>query len=585
MESRAYSKILVERNIAIPMRDEIILRADIYRPETSDALPAIIARLPYNKDALLLQSIEIEAIRAAEVGYAIVYQDTRGRYQSGGQFYPYTNEGDDGFDTIEWVASQSWCSGSVGMTGGSYIGATQWLAAAKNPPHLKAIFPFVTGSDFYEGWTYKGGAFQLGFTLFWTLRDLAPEEARRLESKGKVPKGTSEKLMRASDAMLEYDHLPLLELPILKETNSGNFYYDWLQNSSNTDYWKKISIREQYKNITVPAYNVGAWHDIFLSGTLENYLGMKQLGATDLAKRGQRLLIGPWAHGAYSGTFPEYNYGIHSSAGTIDLTTLQLHFFDHYLKGIDNGLCNEPPVRLFVMGKNEWRSENEWPLARTKYEKWFIHSSGNSGLETGILSRELPSDEPYDTYVYDPKNPVPTIGGPTLLQGVEIGANSGPRDQRRIEERKDVLCYTSQILQEPLEVTGPLKALIFASSSAVDTDFVVKLCDVFPDGASRLLAEGILRARFRGGYEKEVFLIPDEIASFPVNLVATSNVFMPGHRIRIDITSSSYPRFDCNANSGKRIGTDKNEDRITARQKIFHDNNYPSHILLPVITN
>ena len=310
MDSRSYNKILVERNIAIPMRDGIILRADVYRPEASHAFPAIIARLPYNKDALLLQSFEIEAVRAAEAGYAIVYQDTRGRYQSEGQFYPFIHEGDDGFDTIEWVASQPWCSGSVGMTGASYIGATQWLAAAKNPPHLKAIFPFVTGSDFYEGWTYQGGAFQLGFTLFWTLRDLASEEARRLESKGKAPKGTAEKLMHASDAMLEYGHLPLLELPILKETNSGSFYYDWLENSSNTDYWKKISIKEQYKNIYVPAYNVGAWHDIFLLGTLENYMGMKQHGATELAKTGQRLLIGPWAHGAFSGTFPEYNYGI-----------------------------------------------------------------------------------------------------------------------------------------------------------------------------------------------------------------------------------------------------------------------------------
>ena len=580
-----YNKILVERNIAIPMRDGIILRADVYRPEASHAFPAIIARLPYNKDALLLQSFEIEAVRAAEAGYAVVYQDTRGRYQSEGQFYPFINEGDDGFDTIEWVASQPWCSGAVGMTGASYIGATQWLAAAKNPPHLKAIFPFVTGSDFYEGWTYQGGAFQLGFTLFWTMRDLASEEARRLESKGIAPKGTAEKLMRASDAMLEYGHLPLLELPFLKDTNSGAYYYHWLQNSVNNDYWKKISIKEQYKNISVPAYNVGAWHDIFILGTLENYLGMKKLGATDLAKTGQRLLIGPWAHGAFSGTFPEYNYGIFSSAGAVDLTTLQLHYFDYYLKDIDNGLCDEPPVRIFVMGKNEWRLENEWPLARTNYEKWFFHSDGNSGLEAGILSRDLPLDETYDTYVYDPNDPVPTIGGPTLLQGVEIGANSGPRDQRENEKRKDVLTYTSQILQKPLEVTGPLKAMLYASSSAIDTDFVVKLCDVFPDGTSRLLAEGILRSRFREGYEKEVFLKPDEISVFPVNLVATSNVFMPGHRIRIDVTSSSYPRFDCNANSGKKIGTDRIEDRVTARQKIFHDSNHPTHILLPVIRN
>ena len=237
------------------------------------------------------------------------------------------------------------------------------------------------------------------------------------------------------------------------------------------------------------------------------------------------------------------------------------------------------------MGKNEWRSENEWPLARTKYEKWFIHSDGESGLETGTLSQDLPTDEPYDSYLYDPNDPVVTVGGPTLLQGVEIGANSGPRDQRENEKRKDVLTYTSHILQKPLEVTGPLKVMLYASSSGVDTDFVVKLCDVFPDGASRLLAEGILRARFREGFEKEVFLKPDEIAVIPVNLVATSNVFMPGHRIRIDITSSSYPRFDCNANSGKKIGSDQVEDRITARQKIFHDSNHPSHILLPVIWN
>ncbi len=265
-------------------------------------------------------------------------------------------------------------------------------------------------------------------------------------------------------------------------------------------------------------------------------------------------MIGPWAHGAFSGIFPDFNFGFQSSAGAVDLTALQLHYFDFHLKGIENGLIEEPPVRIFVMGKNEWRNENDWPLSRANIEEWFIHSDGKADSIEGTLSLEPPSNEPHDSFIYDPIKPVPTIGGPTLLQGVELGANAGPRDQRLNEKREDVLVYTSKILQEPLEVTGYLMFLLYASSSTIDTDFVVRLCDVYPDGTSRLLAEGIQRARFREGYEKELFLKKDEVAEFKINLVATSNVFMPGHKIRVDVPAVLFPALIATRILAKKLG-------------------------------
>jgi putative CocE/NonD family hydrolase len=574
-----YSRIIIDRHVPIPMRDGTLLHADIYRPDTTDKVPVILSRTPYEKGGLLNFSFTMNPIRAVEYGYAVVFQDVRGRWMAEGNFYPYRHEIDDGYDSVEWLAAQPWCSGEVGMVGGSYIGATQWLAALAQPPHLKAIVPKITTSNYYGGWTYQGGAFELGFILSWTIGSLATDTARRMGKSDSL----AELLVEADRFTQYYDYLPLKSVPILRDSEAAHYYFDWLDHPTYDDYWKPSALKERYGDVQVPALNVGGWHDLFLGGTLENFTRMQREGGSETARKGQRLLIGPWSHGVFTGLFPDHNYGAHSGEEGIDHTMVQLRYFDYFLKGIDNGVDTDAPVRLFIMGTNEWRNENEWPLARTQYTPWYLHGDGRSALREGILSPNAPADEPPDAYLYDPANPTPSIGGPTLHFGNVIGVDAGPKDQRSTETRPDVLVFSSDVLTEPVEVTGPLKVVLYAATSAPDTDFVAKLTDVFPDGASKILNEGIIRARYRQGTDAERPITPGEVYEYTIDVIATSNVFLPGHRIRLDICSASFPRFDRNLNSGKPHGTDTLDDAIIARQTIYHDSARPSHILLPII--
>ncbi len=577
-------RILVDRNLPVPMRDGTLLMTDVYRTAGAGPLPAIVVRLPYGKSTLSMQAIQIEPVRAAEVGFAVVYQDTRGRFLSEGEFYPFVHEGADGYDTVEWVAGQPWCNGQVGMTGASYVGVSQWLTAVLQPPHLQAIFPIVSPSDLYEGMIYQGGAFQLGFTLLWTLLFLAPDTALRRAQAGEGGAGVAGRLLLASAQIADhYAYLPLSELPTLRESGTADYYFDWMAHQNCDVFWQSIDPTRLYDRVQVPAYNVGGWYDLFLLGTLENYARMREEGGTEAARAGQRLRVGPWAHGVYGGTYPDRSYGVQSSAGFVDLTGLQLRYFDYHLKGLDNGFDQDPPVRIFVMGEDRWRDEEEWPLARTHYECWFLRSGENAGGAGGGLSPAPPSREVPDVYEYDPHDPAPTIGGPSFLPGVAVGANCGPKDQRATETRPDILIYSSEPLQEALEVTGPLEVILYASTTVPDTDFVARLCDVSPDGTSRIIAEGILRARFREGYDRPSLVNPGEVNVFRLDLVATSNLFKVGHRVRVHVTSSSFPRFDRNPNTGRRLGQDRPSDLRSAVQTVFHDAEHPSHIVLPVV--
>ena len=576
------SQLIVERNFPIPMRDGTILRADVYRPQTDSPVPAILCRLPYDKDNLLMFFEAIHPMRAADAGYAVIFQDTRGRFQSDGDFYPFIYEGKDGYDTIEWVAQQGWCDGAVGMVGASYFGATQWLAAVENPPHLRALFTLVTASEYYEGWSYQGGAFQLGFLLNWAL-GFASDTVQRQVAAENVSREDLRRTILSPDDLVSryYKELPLNELSILRRTQTANYYFDWLAHETNDDYWRAVAINRRYSQIRVPAFNVGGWYDLFLQGTLENFTRMRTEGGSQAARQGQRLLVGPWAHGNFSGVFPEQSYGVMAAMDSIDLVDIQLHYFDQHLRA--KPVDSESPVRIFVMQENRWRDENEWPLDRTCYTPWYIHSGGDANSIGGELSPQHPSQESADVYLYDPRRPVPTVGGPTLLPGMRIGVNSGPHDQRPVEPRDDVLTYTSCLLERPIEITGPLLFRLWAASSAVDTDFVVRLCDVWPDGKSMLLAEGILRARYRDGCERPSPLVPGEPYEYRIDLVATSTLFREGHRIRVIITSSSWPRFDINCNTGHPLGTDGWQDIVPALQTVFHDSDRPSHIVLPII--
>jgi putative CocE/NonD family hydrolase len=555
--------MIVEQNVPVPMRDGVVLRADVYRPATDWPVPVIVSRTPYDKSRPLIVTAALDPERAVADGFSVVCQDTRGRYESEGEFYTFAHDREDGYDTVEWAAAQPWSTGAVGMAGRSYAATTQWLAAIAQPPHLRAIFPVVIGSNYYDGWIYQGGAFQLGFNLYWALLMVAPRLAKQPSA--------------------QYEHLPLTTLPLLREMGTSPYYFDWLAHSTYDEYWKALAINRHYGQIQVPAYNVGGWYDVFLQGTLENFARLRREAGSAAARQGQRLLVGPWAHGSTYGPYPDHHFPEFATDDAIDLADLQLRFFAHHLKGEANGLAEEPPVRLFVMGENCWRDEQDWPLARTRFEPWYFHSAGSAASTGGTLSPSAPGEEPPDRYVYDPNDPAPTVGGPTSLPGLLLGTNSGPRDQRRLEERPDVLVYTSSPLDQPLEVTGPLTVVLYAASSAPDTDFVAKLTDVAPDGVSWILAEGILRARFRESYERPQLVEPGCVYEYAINLVATSNLFRTGHRIRVVVTSSSFPRFDRNPNTGHPLGVDGPADLRPAQQTVFHDSGRASHIVLPVI--
>lgn len=581
-----FTKVKFESSIQIPMRDGVSLYADVFRPDADGAYPTLLTRTPYDRTTPFAYSMSLDAIRAARSGYAVVVQDCRGRYQSEGEFHPFVNEANDGYDTIEWLAKEAWCDGNVGMFGGSYVGATQWLAACARPPHLKAITPGITASNYHEGWTYQGGAFELDFNLNWSLLYLVGANYENLvRNHGAPPGKQAELLERANDLMADYSHLPIKDWPVIK--GIGDFYYRWLDHPEYDDYWKAVSIEEHHSRIDVPALSFGGWFDIFMGGTLRNYTRMRQMGDGQAARDGQRLLIGPWVHPGALPSFPgtsvgEEYFGWNAYSANIDLHGVMLRFFDHHLRGIDNGVGEEKPVRIFVMGDNAWRSEDEWPLSRAVDTMYYLGSGGraNSLLGDGTLGTSPSSDGPSDSFVYDPMFPVPTRGGGLCCY--DNPSRAGSFDQTEIERREDVLVYTTPVLTEDVEVTGPVTLKLFASTSAPDTDFTAKLVDVYPDGAKAVnLTDGIIRARYRNGTERAEPIVPGQIHEYTIDLWATSNVFRKGHRIRLDISSSNFPRFDRNPNTGEPVG--EGSGTIKATQTIHHDSDHPSHVVLPVV--
>jgi putative CocE/NonD family hydrolase len=548
-------ELVIDRDVAVPMRDGVSLRADVYRGDGATPVPAIVNRTPYDRTSPLIQLAAIEPQRVVDAGFALICQDVRGRFASEGEFYTFYSDVDDTFDTVEWAASQPWCNGDVAMAGRSYAAAVQWLGAAENPPHLRAISPIVTGSDFYNGWIYEGGAFQFGFNVFWIWLMSKPREVAKLDQ--------------------VYRHLPLRTLPI-EDLAWARLYAHWLAHSTDDHYWRALAINRRYEQILVPAFIVGGWYDVFIRGTLDNFVGMRTRGGSERARAGTRLLVGPWAHGSTYGPYPDHSFELFAPDDAIDVSELQLRFFAHQLLGEANGLDEEQPVRIFVMGENRWRDEDDWPLRRARETAWYLRDNGR-------LTREGPGDEAPDEFVYDPKDPAPTIGGPTSLPAKMMKPNSGPLDQSKLQDRGDVLAYTSATLDEPLEVTGPLAVRLHAATSATDTDFVAKLVDVWPDGTAIVLAEGVLRTRFREGFDRERPVDPDRPYEYRIDLAATSNVFLEGHRIRLLITSSSFPRFDRNPNTGHPMGVDGPDDLCPARQTVFHDAGRPSCLWLPVV--
>ncbi|HKW16048.1 MAG TPA: CocE/NonD family hydrolase [Terriglobales bacterium] len=567
--------VTYERNVVVTMRDGVKLKADIYRPNAEGKFPVLLQRTPYNKD----NGVEF-GIKAAAQGYVVIFEDVRGRYASEGEWYTFKNEPNDGYDTVEWAAALPHSDGRVGMFGGSYVGATQMLAAITHPPHLAGICPVVTASNYHENWTYTGGAFAQWFNEDWTS-GLAQNTYDRLTE-------------RQNDPVAGIWKLPLTDYPILNlekrpdlgsNASAAPYFLDWLAHPSYDDYWKALSIEEHFADIKVPALHVAAWYDLFLGGSLRNYQGIKAHGGSDEARKGQQLMI---IVGGHAGNGPKIGDVDFGAASHIDEGEITRHWYDYLFKGEHNEFASGKPVKMFVMGANQWRDEDEWPLARAKSTKYFLHSNGkaNSLHGNGTLSNAPAGKESADQFVYDPGNPVPTVGGPLCCESQRWQA--GPRDQRSVEAREDVLVYSTPPMSEDTEVTGPVSLELYVKSSAIDTDFTGKLVDVGPDGFAQNLTEGILRARYRDSRETPTLLNPGQIYKLTIDLWATSNVFKKGHVLRLEVSSSNFPRFDRNLNTGelryvKTTHGNTGDHFVTATNVILHDAEHPSALILPIV--
>jgi putative CocE/NonD family hydrolase len=559
-------KVTVELDVPVQMRDGVTLRANVFRPPEG-RWPVLLTRLPYGKDH---DSVVLDPVQAVRRGYVVVIQDTRGRFLSEGEWRLFESEGNDGVDTIAWAASQPYSDGNVGMFGESYLGFAQWAAAVQHPPALKAMVPFDTWNGPANGLAFRGGALELGTQAYWGLQMGFDQLLRQHRSNpvllGPALVGLAREVDRLGSS--GYASLPLSEFGPFRRNPVMPRFFEQLGRTAHDQLFDPVLIADKYDRVRVPTLNVGGWYDIFLADTIQNFTAMRSLGQPT------KLLIGPWTHSSQQLPVGELNFGFASQMSFMnlqtDFTRLQLRWFDHWLKGVDTGLLAEPPIRLFVMGANIWRDEDEWPLPRAVPTAYYLRSDGR-------LSLEPPAAEGPDRFCYDPANPVPTHGG-ALLMAPEI--RSGPVDQRDIESRSDVLVYTSSTLERDLEVTGPISVHLWASSSAPDTDFVARLVDVHPNGRAYNLTDGIIRARYREGPVAS-FLEPGRAYPFTIDLWATSNVFKAGHAIRLQVTSSNFPRWDRNPNTGHPLGQDA--ELRSADQTIFHDGNRASYVRLPVV--
>lgn len=567
-------------NCRVPMRDGVELAADVYLPDAAGRWPVILQRTPYGSnseiavqaDSLPFGGLET-ALFFAKRGYAVVIQDVRGRFDSDGEWYAWTGEIEDGHDTLNWCGTQPWSDGNVGMFGISYGGDVQWWAAQAESPYLKTIIPYSAHADHYlDGMNYRGGAFKFAGNIQWAIAtsartmqpvfDLQSQEAERRDGED-------------YDWRAIFDHLPILTADEAFCGHEIDFYRDWVRHSAYDDYWKSISSRRTHDRIDIPVLQIGGWFDVHIVSTFAHLEGIQEEG-TPLAKRHHKMVIGPWVHGAPRQQLGVLDFGEDSM---FDILELELRWLDRWLKQSPNGVEDEPALKLFSLGRNEWRTGTSWPLPETEWTRLYLRSEG------GLSVDEPGEGEAPDAYAYNPAHPVPTLW--------EDPWGDGPVDYSSVEQREDVLLYTTEPLSEDLELTGPVQAHIFASSSAPDTDWTVRLLDVHPDGMSVSLCDGILRARFHspaavrtgvtspGQFEDPQLLEPGKIYPFTIEVGVLSAIFRRGHRLRIHISSSNFPRFDRNLNNGGELGVDPHI--VIAEQRIFHDGDHASFVELPVV--
>jgi uncharacterized protein len=557
---------LTNRNtdVAVPMRDGVVLRADILLPNAGGKFPALVYRTPYGKHLAMKEYQTFE--KAIARGYAVVVQDVRGRYASDGEFNAYRNEGRDGFDTIEWTAKQPWCDGNVGTFGLSYPGAVQWPAGVENPPHLKAMVPAMTFST-PRNFFYSGGVFD-GSWLEWVWMNIAPDLRKRRNLGGpRTYEEALESWKREHQRMEAF--LPLRDLPDLKDV--APFYYEWLAHPAADPWWDWAELRNKYGKVHAAVLNLSGWYDEAYGpdGATTNFNGLlKERGEKDARTR---TIIGPWTHGGQEKTRAgEREFG---PSAAIDYDELILRWMDRYVRGMQNGVDHEKPVRLFVMGKNVWRDEDAWPLARADRRTYYLRSESNSARFARLNQSTPDRAGRYNEFVSDPAHPV-----------TDPYTAYGAHDYRSLAGGKDVLVYDSDPLPADTEVTGPIHAEIFISADVPDVDLWVRLLDVAPNGTAwNLMSPGldVLRASYRNEKPQPELLKPGEIYRLNLDHMLTSNVFRAGHQIRIQISGAFFPHFSRNLQSGESEVTSSR--MCPAHVRIYHEPDHPSHIDLPVV--
>ena len=556
---RAGVSVMID--VMTPMRDGVNLSSDIYLPPGKGPFPTLLCRTIYGKQSgevcTDLAYLQEWVPRFLDGGYAAVMQDCRGRYESGGEFAPYIHEAADGADTLAWLADQPWCDGNIGMFGQSYVAFTQMQAALSGHHALAGILPVGNQEDNFGYFLMDGGVLQLQ-NFVWGIN-----------SGRRTMNCTSFEYL---DVEALYRHMPL------REAVTGIFrpaYWKFLDHPTFDESWQTYGLKDKYGMIEAPACFVTGWYDNLSREVMKTYTGLSQGGGSAAARDLTRIIVGPWAHDLDRA---DRNGDIDlGPGGCFDLPGLHLDWYDRRLKGIDNGMDDRPPVRIYVMGDAVWRDENEWPLARTEYRPLYLRSGGGyRTADGGGLSFDPPGGELADRFVYDPADPVPTLGGCDVILD-----NAGPRDRARLQQRADILVFTGAPLEQDMEVTGPVTMTLYASSSAPDTDFTAVLCDVHPDGRSIIVCEGIRRARYRDSVTEPSLMTPGEPYEFTIDMWQTSQVFKAGHRLRVEVSSSNFPRFDRNTNMGGELWNET--EMQPARQTVFHDRERPSHVLLPVI--
>ena len=576
--------IIIERDVMVQMRDGVKLATDIYRPDDGQKHPVLVNGHPYDNDGFLTtHELVFSPLVAAQKGYAVVVQEARGRYGSEGTWRPFGLEGKDAYDTVEWAAAQSWSNGNVGLYGACAGGWSAIQGAVEAPPHLKAVFAYMTATNHHNGWTYSNGAFELGFQMSWTWMALASETIPHLKLE---PAAQAEALRKLTEAMNDGSwksgsYLPLIDFPAF-QGGAAPYWREWLSHPSHDAFWQGCDAVARAQNINVPVLHMSAWYDTCLRGHLDLHAAM-QRGNPQVRDK-HRFLLGPWDHSAYYNKRPtcagQRDFGPGAMTGPDALAPVVFQWFNYWLKGEGKGFLPENKVRYYQMGEGEnaWKDTDTWPPAHT-IVPYYMHSAGQANTRSGdgVLDTKLPGRQPADSYIYDPLDPVPTRGGRSM-----VAVLPGVEDQAEVEERQDVLVYTTPRLAEPLVLNGPMSVTLFASSSAPDTDFTAKLVDVEPGGYCAIIADAIVRARYRNGCDHEEFLEPGKVTEFQIDLWDIAHTFQPNHRIRLEISSSNFPRFDRNLNSRVTPALGHANDIQKATQQIFHNAQYPSCLNLPV---